>query len=80
MSGGYGGGGGGLLRGSTSKNRPSHHTIRVSLQSDFCESHTRRLVSSKALRELNALWTLPLYPIFENEKSNGSAEKSHKVQ
>ena len=29
LSGGYGGGGG-LLRGSTSKNRPSHHIISVS--------------------------------------------------
>ena len=68
---------GGLLRGSTSKNRPSHHTIRVSLQSDFCESHTWRLVSSKALRDLMPSG-LFLYPIFENEKSNGSAQKSHK--
>ena len=68
---------GGLLRGSIAKNRPSHHTISVS-QSDFCESHTWRLVSLKALRELNALWALPLYPTIENEKSNGKAEKSHK--
>ena len=61
--------------------RSALHTINISLQNSFCESHTWRLVSWKALRELNALWALPVYPVFE-EKSNGSeenwsSEKSH---
>ena len=28
--------------------------------------------STKALRALNARWALPAYPVFEDEKSNGS--------
>ena len=44
----------------------------VSVSKTICESHTWRLVSSKALRELNARWALPVYPDFENE--NRSSE------
>ena len=32
----------------------------------------------KALTELNVHWALPVYPVFEDEKSNGSDEKSVK--
>ena len=54
------------------------HTINISIQHSFCESHTWRLVSRKNLRQLNSCWALPVYPIFEDEKSNGSEEKSVK--
>ena len=54
------------------------HAISIRLQNSFCESHTWRLVSWKALRALNARWAQPVYPIFEDEKSNGSDEKSVK--
>ena len=50
----------------------------ISLQNSLCESYTWRLVSWKALRELNAHCSLPVYPVFEDEKSNGSDEKSVK--
>ena len=39
---------------------------------------TWTLESRKALRERNALWALPVYPIFEDEKSNRSDQKSVK--
>ena len=65
--------GGGV--GSISKTRPSHYKHA---SKSFCESHTWRLVSLKALRELNAHWALPLYPVSEDEKSKGSDEKSVK--
>ena len=32
--------------------------------------------SSKALRALNARWALPVYPVFEDEKSKALEEKS----
>ena len=50
------------------------HTISISLQNSFCESHTWRLVSWKTLRALNAHWALPVYPVFEDKKSNVSDE------
>ena len=69
-------GGGG---GSISKNRPSHHKYKSPKhQNSFCELHTWRLVSCKALRELNDRWALPVYPVFEEEKSKASDEKSVK--
>ena len=34
--------------------------------------------SWKALRALNARWALPVYPVFEDEKSKASDEKSVK--
>ena len=70
---------GGVLwgRGSTSTDR-ALHTISISLQISFSESHTWRLVSWKALRALNAHWALTLDLVFEDEKSNGWDEKSVK--
>ena len=36
------------------------------------------LVSQKALRDVDALRALPHYPVFEDEKSEGSDEESVK--
>ena len=36
-------------------------------QNSFCEMHTCRLVSWKS----NVVWALPVYPGFEDEKSEG---------
>ena len=35
-------------------------------------------MNSKAPRELNDLWALPVYPIFKDEKSNGPDDPLHK--
>ena len=35
-------------------------------------------LSWNALKALNARWALPVYPAFEDKKSNASDEKSHK--
>ena len=43
-------------------------TISLSLQNSFC----------KAVRAPNARWALPVQPVFEDKKSNGSDEKSLK--
>ena len=61
---------------SNSKSRPSHLEYRS--QTSFCESHHWRIMSWRALtlRELNALWALPVHPVFEDEKSSASDEKS----
>ena len=48
------------------------------LSKQFGESHTQRPVRRKAIRVLNALRALPVYSIFEVEKSKGSDEKSVK--
>ena len=32
--------------------------------------------SKRAAQPLNALWALPAYPVFEDEKSNGSDKES----
>ena len=69
----WGGGGGQALR-------TALQTISISLQNSFCESHTLRLVSWKALRELHDHCALSVYPIFEDEKSNGSDEKIGQVK
>ena len=66
-------GGGGV---STWKNLPSHHKYKSPKQFELKQS-------GKALRALNARWALPVYPVFEDEKSkrqtkNRSSEKSHK--
>ena len=58
--------------------RTTLHIISISLQNSFCESHTWRLLSWKALRENNAQCALPLYLVSEDEKWNGSDEKSVK--
>ena len=47
--------------------RTALHTISISLQN-----------SLKALRALYARWVLPVYPVFEDEKSKASHEKSVK--
>ena len=54
------------------------HTISISLQNSFCELHTWRLVSWKALRALNAQRALTVYAVFEDKKSTGSDQKSVK--
>ena len=58
---------------STSKNRPSHHKYKYESpkQSELKQS-------LKALRALNARWALPVYPVFKDEKSKASDEKSVK--
>ena len=55
---------------STSKNRPSHHKYKYKSPRQF-----ELKQSSKALITLNALWALPVYPVFEVEKSKASDEK-----
>ena len=59
-----GGGGGGL------------HIIKLSPQNNFGESHSSKL--RNAVRDINALRAAPVYPVFEDEKSNGSDDKSIK--
>ena len=56
---------------STSKNRPSNHKHKSPKQFELKQSWN-------ALRALNARWALPVYPVFEDEKSNGSDQKSGK--
>ena len=46
--------------------------MKLSPKSSFGESHSSKLDRRKALKELNALRALPVYPVFEDEKSNGS--------
>ena len=79
MGGGGGGAPGGVVEGgSTSKKRPSHHKyVSKTVSVNHILSRLRRLVSRKAL-ELNARWAFSVYPVFENEKSNRSDEKSVK--
>ena len=60
-------GGGGV---STSKNRPSHHKYKYKSPRQFELKQTW-----KALRAHNARWALPVYPVFEDEKSKASDEK-----
>ena len=52
--------------------RTALHTIIVSLQNSFCELHIWGLVSSKALRAMNAHWALPVHPVFVGQRTNGS--------
>ena len=52
--------------------RSALHTIRISLQNNFCDSHNWRKMCWTALRCINILWALSLYPVSEDEKSNGS--------
>ena len=62
--------------GSKPKNRPTH-TMNSYLQNSSSETHTsvrRSSVRRKALRKLNALRAIPVYPIFEDEKSKGSTQ------
>ena len=54
--------------------RTALHTVSKTV----CKSHTWKLASWKALRDLNARRTLPIYPVSEDEKSNWSDEKSVK--
>ena len=56
---------------STSTNLPSHHKYKSPKQFELKQS-------LKAARALNARWALPVYPIFEDEKSKASEEKSVK--
>ena len=56
---------------STSKNPPSQHKYKSPKQFELKQSW-------KALRALNARWALPVYPVFEDEKSKASDEKSVK--
>ena len=52
--------------------------MKLSPQNSFVESQSSSIVRLRALRELNARWALPVYPVFEDEKSNESDEKSVK--
>ena len=68
---------GGAIGGSTvrvssiSKKRPSHNNYKSPKQFELKQSW-------KALRALNARWALPVYPVFVDEKSKASHEKSVK--
>ena len=48
--------------------RTALHTISISLQNSYCESHNWRLGSWKSLRALQTYWALPVYPVFEDKK------------
>ena len=50
--------------------RTALHTVSVSLPKQF-----ELKQSSQAVRALNARWALPVYPVFEDEKSKASDEK-----
>ena len=50
----------------------SLHTMKLSPQTIW---RMPFLKTGKALRDLNALRTLPVYPVFEEGKSNGSDVK-----
>ena len=58
---------------SISKNRHSQHKYKYKSPKQF-----ELKQSWKALRALNARWAPPVYPVFENEKSKASDEKSVK--
>ena len=58
---------------SASKNRPSHHKYKYKSSKQF-----ELKQSWKALRSFYALWALHAYPVFEDEKSKESDEKSLK--
>ena len=82
----YGGGGWGAVGGGGQPLSTALHTKSIGLQNSFCESHTWRIVSWKALTALNVHWALPVFPVFEEETSNGlgqtknrSSQKSRKI-
>ena len=50
--------------------------MNLSPENSFGESHFQSLVRLKTLRARNALQAFTVYPVFEDEKSNGSDEKS----
>ena len=58
--------------------RTALHTMKLSPRNSFGEPHSLNILRLMALRELNALRALPVYPVFEDEKSNGTKEKSVK--
>ena len=71
-----GGGGGRTLR-------TTFHTMNLCLPNSFVELDAQSLENRKGLREFNSLRALPVYCIFEDEKSKGqskiwSSKKSHK--
>ena len=59
---------GGGVGGWGQPQRTALNTISISPQNSFCEPHTWRLVSSKSLRAINAVWALPVYPVFDDGK------------
>ena len=70
MKGGNSGPGGSTVeRFSTSKNHPPHHKYESPKQFELKQSW-------KALRALNAHWTLPVYPVLQDEKTKASDGKS----
>ena len=71
------GGGGG---GKTFKNKTARHTMKLFPQNSFGEMHSQKLVRRQAQSTINALRTLAVYPVFEDEKSNGSDKKSVKLR
>ena len=70
-SGGGGGGGSTVGMSSTSMNQPSRNKHKSPKQFEL-------KYSLKALRALSARWALPDYPVFEDENSKASDEKSVK--
>ena len=78
----WGGGGGG--GGQTLKYRPSHHEYTFPKQFLWIANlETSGL--KKALRELNALWMLPVYPVFDAKfkwvrRKNGQAKNRIKMK
>ena len=71
--GGGGNRGGGQQWGCRQPLRTALHNISFKSPKQFELKQSR-----KALRALNARWALPVYPVFEDEKSKASDEKSVK--
>ena len=58
--------------------RMALHTMKLTAQNSFGESLSQSKVRLSTLRELNSLQALHVHPVFVDELSNGSDEKSVK--
>ena len=67
--GGWGGGVRGVNEGVKLRLRTALHTMKLS-QSSFGEWYSQSTVRLRTLREFSALRALPVYTVFEEEKSN----------
>ena len=71
------GGGGGVMAGGEVKLLglgTAIHNMKLSPQNSFGELHSSSTVRLRALRELNASQALPVYLVFEREKSKGKTK------
>ena len=55
--------------------------MKLYTQMSFGQSHSKILIRRKNLRELNALHrALPVYPVFQEEKTNVSDKKNRSIE